>query len=186
MEDLNHLPNTNLVGDFCNPAQNLLYPNLQISEYCTSLQALYMYFYFTTLKPTWRSKAVVWRKPVTNIVDERKYKLHDVLRCRLTVIQFHTPERREKKIIYCLTVYHYLGRKNESITLVRKMIIHEVPLFMRASALLRGLGKMRDIVSIKSTLGYYQSSSSRWLTIILWHHLVACKCKHMHYVQTCR
>lgn len=41
-----------------------------------------------------------------------------------------------------------------SITLVNKIIL--VPLFMRASALLRGLRKLGDIVGIKSTLGYYQ------------------------------
>ena len=37
---------------------------------------------------------------MTNIVDESKDKLHDVFRCGLTVIQFHTPDRKEKKNKY--------------------------------------------------------------------------------------
>ena len=35
---------------------------------------------------------------MTDIVDESKHKLHDILRRCLTVIQFHTPEKEEKHI----------------------------------------------------------------------------------------
>lgn len=81
------------------------YPDFKISLHCGILWAFLFYFmvlkplifYVMVLKPTWRSKAVVWRKSVTNIVDESEDKLHDVLRCGLTVIQFHTPDRKEKK-----------------------------------------------------------------------------------------
>ena len=72
---------------------------------------------------------------MTNIVDQSKHKLHDVLRCCLTVIQFHTPEKKLlKKHLHEL--YSLLGPCTISGTCTCKYAILYVQQFLNVEYLL--------------------------------------------------